>query len=67
MESHNIDKAMIENGDCVQMNPQGDLNIADCGDTAHLVCEYKKMTCEDYDDMNTGYIQQNSFTFEQII
>ena len=49
MELHNLDKTMIEEGACVQMNPQGNLNIADCGDTAHLVCEYENMNCETLD------------------
>ena len=53
MELHNIDKTMIEDGACVQMNRRGDWNIADCGETAHLVCEYALMTCGEYDNLNS--------------
>ena len=54
MELHNIDKTMIEDGACVQMNHQGEWNIVDCDETAHLVCEYEQMSCWDYRDSNSG-------------
>ena len=54
MELHNIDKALIEDGACVQMNHHGDWNIADCGDQNGFICEYVKMSCEQNNDQKSN-------------